>query len=362
MKNIVALTIAFCSIIFVTAFAANITPSINNIVLSSSQTSFSFDITLVENNSFAGAEFGVSTSDTGLILKKVDYLDVKNDKILPLTIKDNVSYFGFLDSNDKFSGSIKVATLTFAYTGDNNQTINLSNSKIVRFNGLSVSTSDASSTPFTVKVSRTSSNGVSSSNTNSSNLSGLSVNSSILKFTDISNYSWAEKEIKTLAEKGVIKGISEIEFAPAENIKRADFIVLLVRILGVNSNVIENFSDITADKYYYNEIGIAKTLGLTTGVGDNKFDPEASITRQDMFVLAHRIIKMKSINLEASDERIIKDFTDVTQISDYAKEALSSLVKNGLVKGSDNQLNPLHNATRAETAVFIYRLSEIIKK
>jgi len=51
-----------------------------------------------------------------------------------------------------------------------------------------------------------------------------------------------------------------------------------------------------------------------------------------MFVLAHRIIKMQSIYLEASDESVIKDFADATQISDYSKEALSSLVKNGLVE------------------------------
>lgn len=175
-------------------------------------------------------------------------------------------------------------------------------------------------------------------------------------FSDIANYSWASDAITALAEKGIIKGVSSTEFAPASDIKRADFMLLLVRMLGLNADVTSNFDDVSADKYYYEGIGIAKALGLTTGVGDNKFNPEASITRQDMFVLAYRILMMQKAELIDADESAISAFDDYSMIADYAKEGLASLVKNELVKGSYNKINPVGNATRAETAVFIYRL------
>lgn len=181
-------------------------------------------------------------------------------------------------------------------------------------------------------------------------------------FKDTANYTWANEAIVALAEKGIIKGVSESEFAPAKDIKRADFMLLLVRMLNLEADVKDNFADVSEDKYYYEGVGIAKALGLTTGVGDNKFNPEANITRQDMFVLAHRILQMQKVDLTEADESAINTFDDYSKIAPYAKEGLASLVKNELVKGSDNKLNPVGNATRAETAVFIYRLYNLLNK
>lgn len=181
-------------------------------------------------------------------------------------------------------------------------------------------------------------------------------------FADIANYGWANEAIVALAEKGIIKGVSETRFAPASNIKRADFMLLLVRMLGLDAEVTENFADVDQSKYYYEALGVAKELGLTTGVGNNKFNPEANITRQDMFVLAYRILQMQKAELVEADESAISTFNDYSKIADYAKEGLSTLVKNELVKGSDNKINPVGNATRAETAVFIYRLYNLLNK
>ncbi len=181
-------------------------------------------------------------------------------------------------------------------------------------------------------------------------------------FLDIGNFTWANEAITALAEKGIIAGISETEFAPANNIRRADFMLLLVRMLGLQAEVTDNFNDVASDKYYYEGVGIAKALGLTSGVGDNNFKPEESITRQDMFVLAYRILKMQEAGLVEADESAISTFDDFAKIAEYAKEGLAALVASGLVKGSDNNLNPVGNASRAETAVFVYALYNFLNK
>ena len=183
----------------------------------------------------------------------------------------------------------------------------------------------------------------------------------VCDFGDLVNYEWAQEAIIELYNKGIIKGISDSEFAPQNNIKRADYMLLIIRMLGLNSNVTENFSDVPADKYYYREIGIAKAFGITDGIGNNEFNPEGFISRQDMFVLAHRVMKMRNVHMQASTQDDISDFSDYSLISDYALEAIASLVKNKMVTGSDNMINPLGLATRAETAVFINRQYSMIK-
>ncbi len=57
---------------------------------------------------------------------------------------------------------------------------------------------------------------------------------------------------------------------------------------------------------------------------------------------------------------VLNQFSDSAGISQYAKQALATLLSMDLVKGSGNIINPKGNATRAETAVFIYRLSSLL--
>jgi len=73
-------------------------------------------------------------------------------------------------------------------------------------------------------------------------------------FTDIADYSWAGEAITALAEKGLIKGVSDTSFAPANEIKRADYMLLMVRLLGVTADVARNFDDVAEYAYYYKEI------------------------------------------------------------------------------------------------------------
>ncbi|MEG2583889.1 MAG: S-layer homology domain-containing protein, partial [Oscillospiraceae bacterium] len=171
---------------------------------------------------------------------------------------------------------------------------------------------------------------------------------------------WAEKQINSLADKGIIKGVSETLFAPQDNITRADYTILLVRMLGVNADFTDNFDDIPEDAYYYKEIGVAKKLGIALGVGENKFDPKATVTREDLFVLAYRTLLDQKITLTSATKDEISAFTDAGDVSDYAKLAIATLVKNGLVEGFENKIKPKDFATRAETAVFIFRLDELI--
>ncbi len=179
-------------------------------------------------------------------------------------------------------------------------------------------------------------------------------------FTDLENHAWAKGAVYTLKNKGIISGISDTEFAPANNIKRGDFILILTRMLGVNNEFTENFADVPESAYYYRAIGSAKAAGIAQGSGEN-FMPENSITRQDLITLAYRAFLAKGYITETDDTASLDAFADKGDISDYAGTAMASMVKAGIIQGSNGNVNPKGFATRAEVAVMCARLCELMK-
>lgn len=175
-------------------------------------------------------------------------------------------------------------------------------------------------------------------------------------FNDIDSYSWAKKQIEVLASKGIISGTSETTFTPGEDIKRADFIILLIKSLGLYCEFESNFSDVSPGSYYYDYVGMARELGIASGVGDNMFKPLEKITRQDMMVLTANALKIAGKISDTGNEADISKFTDKDKIASYAVEGVATLVKKGIVVGSENKINPLGNATRAELAAIIYKI------
>lgn len=174
-------------------------------------------------------------------------------------------------------------------------------------------------------------------------------------FTDLVGYEWAKMQIEALASAGVINGTTETTFSPGMNITRADFICMLVRALKLNEVIDSNFSDVPSDAYYYQAVGIAKKLGIATGRGDNLFMPKEKISRQDMMVIISRALKVSGKQLDESTSDL-KGFKDSSEVADYAVNAAAKLIKEGIVMGNNGNINPEGTATRAETAVIMYRV------
>ncbi|MCR8629651.1 S-layer homology domain-containing protein [Paenibacillus radicis (ex Xue et al. 2023)] len=180
-------------------------------------------------------------------------------------------------------------------------------------------------------------------------------------FNDIAGHSWAQEAIKALKEKGIVNGTSEQTFEPDKNISRADFLTMLVRALGVKAEFTSNFEDVTKSDYFYEALGISKSLGITDGVDGVKFNPLAEISRQDLMVLAARALKLSGKITASGTAADLNGFTDAKDIAAYAQESVATLVKAGIIEGNDNKVNPQGKATRAEVATIVYRILNKIK-
>jgi uncharacterized lipoprotein YddW (UPF0748 family) len=175
-------------------------------------------------------------------------------------------------------------------------------------------------------------------------------------FYDLSEkYNWAKDSINYLYEKNIIKGFKDNTFKPDLNIKRADFMLLLMRAFDIEADIKDNFNDVKKDSYYYDYLAKAKTAGIIKGYNGN-FYPEKNITREDLSVLIYRIIDSNFVKINTTESKTSINFKDTDKISDYAKTPIIELAKLNIIEGYNNNINPKNFATRAESAVIIKRI------
>ncbi|MBQ2742533.1 MAG: S-layer homology domain-containing protein, partial [Oscillospiraceae bacterium] len=191
------------------------------------------------------------------------------------------------------------------------------------------------------------------------NTDNTSTENNVLRFTDLASHAWAENAINTLAADGVIKGTSESTFSPASNITRADFALLLVRAFKLTSDNTENFADVRSTDYFASELAVARNTGIINGIGENRFAPRNTITRQDMMVIVYRALQKRGVVFGIYDEPQYSDFATVTS---YAKESVTALIGAGLVNGKNGFIVPNDYTTRAEVAVLIKRILDYVKQ
>ena len=110
-------------------------------------------------------------------------------------------------------------------------------------------------------------------------------------FSDVPADAWYRENVLILAGMGVITGRTDGTFAPAQNITRAEFAVMLVRFAGTtgeaNSEV--TFSDISGH-WAESAIRAAAARGWVKGMSDGTFRPDASITRAEAMAMLCRML------------------------------------------------------------------------
>ena len=174
-------------------------------------------------------------------------------------------------------------------------------------------------------------------------------------FNDIDHVAWAKDAIEALYEKGVVSGYGNGLFAPDYSVTREQFIKMLVTALKLDTNIVAetSFTDVADDAWYAPYINAATVLGITTGKDDGSFGVGESITRQDMAVMCVRALTVAGM----APAEAAPVFGDSNSISDYAQSSVGSMAGAGYLTGDENgNFNPLNTATRAQTAVVLYRI------
>lgn len=149
------------------------------------------------------------------------------------------------------------------------------------------------------------------------------------------------------------------DFLMTENCNRADFMVMMINALNITGTAKNNFEDVKSDKHYANAIGLAKEFGIARGIGNNNFNPDATITKQDAICVIARALANHNVELNTNNT-ILDKFDDAGMISDYAAESVSALLNLGIVNGSGSKIEPLKLLTKAELNNIMAKVNEIL--
>jgi len=183
----------------------------------------------------------------------------------------------------------------------------------------------------------------------------------ISNFIDIKGH-WAEQDINTLYQKGLISGVTTFQFQPERPITRAEFAAIMLRALGESpgSYMTGRFYDVPADAWYFNVVNKAAEMGIISGYSSTSFGPQDSITREQIAAIISRAMQLKGKGTSVTSDNIearLSGFADQRSISVWARSGVAFALENKIVMGrTTTQFAPLATATRAEAAAMILRM------
>ncbi|SDJ24167.1 phosphodiester glycosidase family protein [Salimicrobium halophilum] len=161
---------------------------------------------------------------------------------------------------------------------------------------------------------------------------------------------WAETEVSTLVNQGVISGYPDGTFKPNRPLDRLQAAILLTRALDLDTEDVASpgFSDVPESYRFYDYIAAAYEAGIIQGKqGGEIYDRTGLLTRAEMAVIMQR-----AFNLESDGESYFSD----NNSNSFAYDAIRALAANNITQGfNDGTYRPSEPLTRTEFSVFLYR-------
>lgn len=175
-------------------------------------------------------------------------------------------------------------------------------------------------------------------------------------FRDIIGH-WAEDNILWAASHALFSGIGDDLFDPDGTMTRAMFVTVLYRVSGSPAVTGHSkFTDVKQGSWYENAVIWASEYGIVKGVSETKFDPAADVTREQMCAFVSRYLHTFGYSLRLGEKAT---FTDAASISSWAVEDVEYCQRAGIITGKPGgTFSPKANATRAENATVMKRMIE----
>ena len=133
-------------------------------------------------------------------------------------------------------------------------------------------------------------------------------------FDDVPANAWYTKAVNTLASLDIISGVGDNKFEPERSITRAEFTAMAMKF-AVGGEEGENiFSDVDEDDWFYDAVVNSIQYGWIHGYGDGTFRPNNPITRAEVTAIVNNMLG------RAADEDFVDEHAEeLTQFSDIEK-------------------------------------------
>ena len=167
-------------------------------------------------------------------------------------------------------------------------------------------------------------------------------------YSDVPEDHWAYNEIKSAGEIGFMSGMGDGTFGLGQNVTRAQFVSMLVRMFGWQQAQGTSYNDVDPSAWYYNDVMTASAMGALGN--ETGFRPNDNITREEIAVMLVRALGYDELAKEFSDTYL--PFNDVSSNKGYISLAYDF----GIVSGKTaNSFDPYGTALREEAAAMMMR-------
>lgn len=142
-------------------------------------------------------------------------------------------------------------------------------------------------------------------------------------FIDVPDDSPYATYIANLKNKGVVNGIGDGKYGPADSLTRAQFAAFLVKAFNLSETKDVPFEDIKGHwATFY--IQAAYAAGIVNGTSATTFEPDAKVRREEAATMIWRYLKSKGVDMVTNDVKL-DEFVD-----DWAAEAVKNIIDHNL--------------------------------
>ena len=174
-------------------------------------------------------------------------------------------------------------------------------------------------------------------------------------FDDVQESDWFYEAVKYVYENELFSGTGESTFEPKSTMNRAMLATVLWRMAGSpQTDAASPFADVPADAWYADAVSWAAAAGVVNGVSETEFHPADPLTREQIAAMLCRYYT--SVQGGTAESGDLSAFPDESAVSDWARESMGWTVKVGIISGrEDGTIQPGEPATRAEVAQMLMR-------
>lgn len=178
----------------------------------------------------------------------------------------------------------------------------------------------------------------------------MAVGASAEDFADMPN-GWSRDAVASAVENGLLRG-NDGKLDPTGLLTRAQLATVIVRAFGATAEAdLSGFTDVKAEDWYYSALAKAKGMAVMNGTSGSTMSPDRPISRQEVFVLLARALKLADGKAET-----LNAFKDAESVGAWAVGGTAAMVSAGYVSGSDGYLLPTANITREQFAQILYNI------
>lgn len=179
-------------------------------------------------------------------------------------------------------------------------------------------------------------------------------------FADVKQGDWYYEPVNYVYTNQLFSGVDIHQFAPHTPMTRAMLMTVLYKVAGAPEEELNSAEitlvDVPDHAWYAPYVKWGVVHGIASGTGEGRFSPDGQLTREQMATMLYSF-SSQYLKKEMAPGADLSGYPDQGQVSEWAVQAMSWAVGQGIISGSSNggiiTLNPKQPTTRAEVAAML---------